>query len=185
MPNSPTEVLPMENNKKKITVEIIGDSLTLITDESDEFVRDVAMRLNRRMTDLTRNNFRTSKYDAALLCSLDAMGEKIKADKRIRTLESQLSVAQLEIKKLKEQLEAAQTQPAPEAPKAEEKKPVDESLTKMIRAASDGETSEDRVRALENYLDSKKSGESAAPAQTREDKIKYIESLLRGNENNG
>ena len=76
--------------------------------------------------------------------------------------------------------------PAFEAPKAEEaKKPVDESLTKMIRAASDGETSEDRVRALENYLDSKKSGESATPAQTREDKIKYIESLLRGNENNG
>ena len=114
------------------------------------------------------------------------MGEKIKGEKRIRTLESQLSVAQLEIKKLKEQLESAQSQPVPEAPKAEEaKKPVDESLTKMIRAASDGETSEDRVRALENYLDSKKSGESATPAQTREDKIKYIESLLRGNENNG
>lgn len=187
MSNSPTEVLPMENNKKKITVEIIGDSLTLITDESDDFVRDVAMRLNRRMTDLTRNNFRISKYDAALLCSLDAMGEKIKGEKRIRTLESQLSVAQLEIKKLKEQLESAPSQPVQEAPSpAEEKKPMDESLTKMIRAASDGETSEDRVRALENYLDSKKSEASAeSPAQTREDKIKYIESLLRGSDNNG
>ena len=115
------------------------------------------------------------------------MGEKIKGEKRIRTLESQLSVAQLEIKKLKEQLESAQSQPVPEAPKpAEEKKPVDESLTRMIRAASDGETSEDRVRALENYLDSKKSEASAeSPAQTREDKIKYIESLLRGSDNNG
>jgi len=176
----------MENNKKKVTVEIIGDTLTLITDESDDFVKDVAVRLNRRMTELTRNNFRISKYDAALLCALDAMGEKVKTEKRIRTVESQLSVATLEIKKLKEQLEAAQTaqaQPAaPASPKEEEKKPVDESLSQMIRAASDGETSEDRVRALENYLDSKKSGETSGekPAQTREDKIKYIESLLRG-----
>jgi len=179
----------MENNKKKVTVEIVGDTLTLLTDESDEFVRDVAMRLNRRMTDLTRNNFRISKYDAALLCSLDAMSEKIKIEKRVRTVESQLSVAQLEIKKLKEQLEAAQSaEPLPKAaPAAEDKKPVDESLTTMLRAASDGETSEDRVRALENYLDSKKSEESSGdkPAQTREDKIKYIESLLRGSDRNG
>ena len=174
----------MENNKKKITVEIIGDSLTLITDESDEFVRDVAMRLNRRMSDLTRNNFRISKYDAALLCSLDAMGEKIKAEKRVRTLESQISVAQLEIAKLKEQLSAAQTAQAQPAPAEDDKKAVDESLTKMIRAASDGETSEDRVRALENYLDSKKAESSDTPAQTREDKIKYIESLLRGSSTN-
>ncbi len=174
----------MENNKKKITVDIIGDSLTLITDESDDFVKDVAVRLNRRMAELTRSNFRISKYDASLLCALDAMGEKIKSEKRIRTLESQLSVAALEIKKLKEQLEAAQNNPAPaEVPAEEEKKSAPESLTKMIRAASDGETSEDRVRALENYLDSKKSGEKTA--QSREDKIKYIESLLRGSENNG
>lgn len=177
----------MDNTKKKITVEIVGDNLTLITDESDEFVRDVAMRLNRRMSDLTRNNFRISKYDAALLCSLDAMGEKIKAEKRVRTLESQISVAQLEIAKLKEQLSAAQTaqaQPAPASPAEDDKKAVDESLTKMIRAASDGETSEDRVRALENYLDSKKAESSDTPAQTREDKIKYIESLLRGSSTN-
>ena len=180
----------MENTKKKVTVEIIGDSLTLITDESDDFVKDVAVRLNHRMTELTRNNFRISKYDAALLCALDAMGEKVKYEKRIRTVESQLSVAQLEIRKLREQLEEAQTaqaQPAPAAPAEEEKKPVDEPLSQMIRAASDGETSEDRVRALENYLDSRKSGEASGekPAQTREDKIKYIESLLRGSDSNG
>lgn len=177
---------PMENNKKKFTVEILGDSLTLITDESDDFVREVALRLNKRMTDLTRNNFRISKYDAALLCSLDSMGDKIKADKRIRTLESQLSVAQLEIKKLREQLEAAETAPAvTETPADEEKKPVDDSLSRLVRAASDSETPEDRVRALENYLESKKSGETAesGTAQSREDKIKYIESLLRGSDN--
>lgn len=170
----------MENTKRKITVDIIGDSLTLITDESDEFVRDISVRLNKRMTELTRNNFRISKYDAALLCALDAMGEKLKGEKRIRTVESQLSVAQVEIKKLKEQLEALQTAPVSEAKPAEEpKKPVDESLSKLVRAASDGESSEDRVRALENYLEERKTGDGGT-AQSREDKIKYIESLLRG-----
>lgn len=172
----------MENVKKKITVEIVGDSLTLITDESDDFVREVAMRLNKRMLDLTRNNFRTSKYDAAVLCALDAMSEKVKAEKRVRTVESQLSVAQQEIRRLEEKLASAEAKtPAAEtkAP-AEEPKPADESLSRMIRAASDGETSEDRVRALENYLDNKKSGDGGS--QSREDKIKYIESLLRGND---
>lgn len=164
----------MENNKKKITVEIVGDTMTLITDESDDFVREVASRLNKRMTDLTRNNFRITKYDAAVLCALDAMGEKVKAEKRVRTVESQLSVAQLEITKLRQQLEAAQTAPAAE----EEKKPVDDSLSRLVRAASDSESSDDRVRALENYLETKKSGEGT---QSREEKIKYIESLLRGN----
>lgn len=166
----------MENNKKKITVEIVGDTMTLITDESDDFVREVASRLNKRMTDLTRNNFRITKYDAAVLCALDAMGEKVKAEKRVRTVESQLSVAQLEITKLRQQLEAAQTAPAPAA--EEEKKPVDDSLSRLVRAASDSESSDDRVRALENYLETKKSGEGT---QSREEKIKYIESLLRGN----
>ena len=173
----------MENVKKKITVEIVGDSLTLLTDESDDFVREVAMRLNKRMTDLTRNNFRITKYDAAVLCALDAMGEKIKADKRVRTVESQLSVAQQEIRKLEEKLasaEKAAPAAAVQAP-AEEKKPASDSLSQMIRAASDGESSEDRVRALENYLDSKKSGDGES-SQSREDKIKYIESLLRGND---
>lgn len=169
----------MENVKKKITVEIVGDSMTLITDESDDFVREVAMRLNKRMLDLTRNNFRVSKYDAAVLCALDAMGEKIKADKRVRTVESQLSVAQQEIRRLEEKLASAEAAPAVKAP-AEEEKPASESLNQMIRAASDSETSDDRVRALENYLEGKKSGDGGS--QSREDKIKYIESLLRGND---
>ncbi|MBQ8333589.1 MAG: cell division protein ZapA [Clostridia bacterium] len=170
----------MENVKKKITVEIVGDSMTLITDESDDFVREVAMRLNKRMLDLTRNNFRTSKYDAALLCALDAMSEKVKAEKRVRTVESQLSVAQQEIRRLEEKLASAESAPAEAKAPAEEPRPADESLSRMIRAASDGETSEDRVRALENYLDNKKSGDGGS--QSREDKIKYIESLLRGND---
>ncbi|MBQ8512074.1 MAG: cell division protein ZapA [Clostridia bacterium] len=170
----------MENVKKKITVEIVGDSMTLITDESDDFVREVAMRLNKRMLDLTRNNFRTSKYDAALLCALDAMSEKVKAEKRVRTVESQLSVAQQEIRRLEEKLASAEPAPAEAKAPAEEPRPADESLSRMIRAASDGESSEDRVRALENYLDNKKSGDGGS--QSREDKIKYIESLLRGND---
>ena len=174
----------MENQKKRITVEIAGDSMTIVTDESDDFVRDVAMRLDKRMSDLTRNNFRISRYDAALLCAMDALGEKLKGEKRVRTVESQLSVAQVEIKKLKEQLEALQNAAAPAAKPAEEpKKPVDESLSRLVRAASDGESSEDRVRALENYLEERKSGDGEGTAQSREDKIKYIESLLRGNSN--
>lgn len=44
-------------------------------------------------------------------------------------------------------------------------------------SSNDGDT---KIRALEKYLSSKNSGTSGG--KTREEKIRYIESLLRGND---
>jgi len=168
-----------KNNKKRITVEIAGNPLTLVTDESDYFVKNITDRLDARMTELTHNNLRISKLDAALLCSIDYLGEKMKADKRIRTLESQIALYEVNLKNLQDELDAAReelkraTAPAPEAHNGE-------SISDQIKEATSPSSPEDKIRALEKYLENKKSADAGTIPVSREDKIKYIESLLRG-----
>lgn len=171
----------MENNKKKVSVEIAGNTLTLVTDEPEEFVDLLADQLNKRMGALTKNNFRISTLDAALLCAIESLGDKLKAEKRIRTLEAQAELYEVNLRNLREELAALKegsednTNPTAEA----------ETICAQLRASSDaGEesTPEDKIRALEKYLENKKSPDAKPDsARTREEKIRYIESLLRGN----
>lgn len=162
-------------NKKKITVDIAGTSLTLLTDEDEDFVRETSAVLGERVSKLMGTNMHISAIDASLLCAVDYLGDKLKAEKKIRTLEAQLSLCEVSLKSAREELEKT---------KAELKEALShpETGTGEFEAADDIVTSapEDRVRALEQYLDSRK---SVGSLRTHEERINYIKSLLRdGNE---
>lgn len=167
-----------QNTKRKIAVEIAGVSLTLVTDENGAFVDNVVAQVNERMEAILAGGIRTgtSTLDAALLCAIDSVGERLKAEKRMRNLEAQLSLYEVNVRNLKEELEQYRNAPA-----EEEKKDTDgfERLSQTLRAGS-GDSADDKIKTLERYLDSKKSGQNGG--MTREEKIRYIESLLRGNE---
>ena len=167
-----------QNTKRKIAVEIAGVSLTLVTDENGAFVDNVVAQVNERMEAILAGGIRTgtSTLDAALLCAIDSVGERLKAEKRMRNLEAQLSLYEVNVRNLKEELEQYRNAPA-----AEEKKDTDgfERLSQTLRAGG-GDSADDKIKTLERYLDSKKSGQNGG--MTREEKIRYIESLLRGNE---
>lgn len=167
-----------QNTKRKIAVEIAGVSLTLVTDENGAFVDNVVAQVNEKMEAILAGGIRTgtSTLDAALLCAIDSVGERLKAEKRVRNLEAQLSLYEVNVRNLKEELEKLQ-----QAPAEEEKKDSDgfERLSQTLRAGG-GDSAEDKIRTLERYLDSKKNGQDGG--MTREEKIRYIESLLRGNE---
>lgn len=167
-----------QNTKRKIAVEIAGVSLTLVTDENGAFVDNVVAQVNEKMEAILAGGIRTgtSTLDAALLCAIDSVGERLKAEKRIRNLEAQLSLYEVNVRNLKEELEKLQ-----QAPAEEEKKDTDgfERLSQTLRAGG-GDSADDKIRTLERYLDSKKSGQNGG--MSREEKIRYIESLLRGNE---
>ena len=166
-----------QNIKRKITVEIAGVILTLVTDENSAFVDSVVSQVNDRMEAILAGGLRTgtSTMDAALLCAIDSVGERLKAEKRMRNLEAQLSLYEVNVRNLKEELEKLQGQPA---------KPEQEDgdgftrLSQTLRAGG-GDSAEDKIKTLERYLDSKKNGQDGG--MTREEKIRYIESLLRGN----
>lgn len=171
----------MDNNtKKRVPLDIAGTPLTIVTDEPEEFVKLLAAQLDRRISALTKNSFRISQLDAALLCALDAMGDKFKSEKRIRTLEAQAQVYEVEIENLRAEIDALKA--AAGTPEVERVMQETETISSRLRDSSDT-TAEDKVHALERYLESKKSSDAKpSSAHTREEKIRYIESLLRGNE---
>jgi len=167
-----------QNTKRKIAVEIAGVSLTLVTDENGAFVDNVVAQVNEKMDAILAGGIRTgtSTLDAALLCAIDSVGERLKAEKRMRNLEAQLSLYEVNVRNLKEELDKLQQSPA-----EPEKKDADgfERLSQTLRAGG-GDSADDKIKTLERYLDSKKSGQNGG--MSREEKIRYIESLLRGNE---
>ena len=171
----------MDNNtKKRVPLDIAGTPITIVTDEPEEFVKLLAAQLDRRISALTKNSFRISQLDAALLCALDAMGDKFKSEKRIRTLEAQAQVYEVELENLRAEIDALKA--AAGTPEVERVMQETETISSRLRDSSDT-SAEDKVHALERYLESKKSSDAKpASAHTREEKIRYIESLLRGNE---
>lgn len=167
-----------KNTKRKISIQIAGMNLTLVTDENDAFVDNVVSQVNDKMEAILRGGVRsgTSTLDAALLCAIDSVGERLKAETRVRNLEAQLSLYEVNMRNMKEELEKRQN----DAGTNNTTEP--DGFAKLSQTLRDngGEEAEDKIRTLEKYLDSKKSGQDGG--MSREDKIRYIESLLRGNE---
>ncbi len=186
----------MENNaKKKVMIKIGGAPFTLITDETDTFVTAVEKNVNEKMWELTKGTYRVSRTDAALLCAVDFCSDMLKAEKKVMNLEAQVSLYDVNIRRLREELIAlkqkmgeplceAELAFAGEIAKAQEvsgkeaDSPIDmEQLGEMLRASGD-EGAEDKIRTLEKYLENRRQGDK--DGQSREDKLRRIESLLRG-----
>lgn len=173
--------------KKKYNVDIAGNQLTLISDEPEDFVRLITDTISGRMNALTRNSFRISALDAALLLSVDYLGEKLKTERRLRGLQSQLSLYEMTVSQLKaenEKLKAALAEAkAPGGVSA----PCDENGSEPLSPADTvsntlknaGGDKESKLKALDEYLDERKNDSSSVAS--REEKIRYIESILKGN----
>lgn len=179
-----------KTQKRKITVDIAGLTLTLITDECDSFVDAVVAMVNERMASASHTIRSSSRMDAALLCAIDACGEKLRAEKRIRNLEAQISLYEVDLRTAREELAAVQKKldeatgkTVQDVTTQEVEQPKDgfARLSDMLRSSGDSdEGAQDKIQLLERYLDSRKSGEDGG--MTRDEKIRYIESLLRSSD---
>lgn len=179
-----------KTQKRKITVDIAGLTLTLITDECDSFVDAVVAMVNERMASASHTIRSSSRMDAALLCAIDACGEKLRAEKRIRNLEAQISLYEVDLRTVREELAAVQKKldeatgkTVQDVTTQEVEQPKDgfARLSDMLRSSGDSdEGAQDKIQLLERYLDSRKSGEDGG--MTRDEKIRYIESLLRSSD---
>lgn len=165
--------------KRKISVQIAGNPITIVTDEPDEFVKLLTDTVSARIEETTKNSFRISTLDAALLLNLDFLGDKLKAESKIRTLESQISLYELNLKNARDDLEKMKNAASAPSETTENSENTSETIADAIAETSSGD-SDTKIRALEKYLSSKSSGTSGG--RTREEKIRYIESLLRGND---
>ncbi len=153
--------------KKKYTVDIAGNRVSLVTDEPEDFVKLITDTVSEKLTDMTKNSFHVTPVDAAIVLAVDYLSGKLKAERRIRSLESQLELCEMKLNSLSD---------TPEAPPTATDKTLPETIGNTIRASVG--TTESKIRALEKYLDLKKN--EKLPQTTRNERIKYIESLLRG-----
>ena len=91
--------------KQKYTITIADVSLNVVCDESPEAVEALVSIVDRHMREINSKSSRCSKTEAALLCALDYCSERIKTQRRIKSLESKLAMAETEIEELTMELE--------------------------------------------------------------------------------
>lgn len=100
-----TERTMEEKIKRRVEFNVAGIKMSLVTDESDEFVKSIAERMDTMMTRLS-HDVKRSQLDAALLCAVDFCADKLVAEKRVRNLEAQISLYDVNNRRLKEEIAA-------------------------------------------------------------------------------
>lgn len=172
--------------KKRYEIEVAGVQLAIISDEREEFVMTLVENLDKQIKDITVKTKRSSNLDAAILCALEYYSEKLKAEKRARNLEAQISLYDANLRRfreeniaLREKLEKAgkSAEAAVETAEAEE--------VKAEEAAPEASKAEEKVEEVQLSLDDKADadieesiGKNDAADDTRAARLRAIEELL-------
>lgn len=148
-----------EKSKRRVELNIAGIAMSLVTDESDEFVKSIAERMDTMMTRLS-HDVKRSQLDAALLCAVDFCADKLTAEKRVRNLEAQISLYDVNNRRLKEEI-------------TELKKRLgesEESVPQKNEETCEADTDADAQLTMDD---------GAAAEASRDGKLRMIEALLR------
>ncbi len=76
--------------KQKYVVNIAGSSLAVVTEEEEDYVKNIARILDRRISDLTINKNKCSKSEALMLCALDYLDSTVKLKAEVEDLKEKL-----------------------------------------------------------------------------------------------
>ena len=100
--------------KNKVVVELCDKEYTLITDESEEYVKEIASQINKVIYDAVyTKNFRSSKTDAALLACMDLCDRNRKLSDANDNMRAQISSYIDEIASLNKRLMVYERQKNP------------------------------------------------------------------------
>ena len=86
--------------KQKYTITVSDVEMNVISDESPEAVEALVGIVDRKMREIALVSKRCSKSEAALLCALDYCSEKIKAQRKIKALETKLAYTETALDEL-------------------------------------------------------------------------------------
>ena len=172
--------------KERYNIQIADIQLTVLSDEPKDFVLSTVAMLDERVSDLIVQNKRCSKLDAAMLCALDFLGEKRKAEKKIRNLEAQVSLYEARLKMSAPEREAAPVQVPLDAEAIPAEKPAEEpdaaaeteAAPQTPAAVPDAEAPSEDAKAEEAPTETAKTEEAGAEAP-HDAKLRQIENLLR------
>ena len=81
--------------KQKYTLTIAGVTMNVVTEESPEAVDALVRLVDRKMLEITGGGMQCPKVEAALLCALDYCSERLRAQRKVKALETRLASAEL------------------------------------------------------------------------------------------
>ena len=86
--------------KQKYTITVADVEMNVVSDESAEAVEALVGIVDRKMREISMMSKRCSKSEAALLCALDYCSDKIKAQRKVKALESKLALTEAAFEEL-------------------------------------------------------------------------------------
>ena len=92
--------------KQKYTITVADIEMNVVSDESAEAVEALVGIVDRKMREIGMMSKRVSKSEAALLCALDYCSDKIKAQRRLKALESKLTLTEAALEDLEAENES-------------------------------------------------------------------------------
>jgi cell division protein ZapA len=92
--------------KERYTVVISGMELNLLSDEQEEYVLGLAKIIDGRINGMVMSTKRCNKTEAALLCALDYLDDKLKTALTLENVKKQRDDAIMENQRLRNELDA-------------------------------------------------------------------------------
>ena len=92
--------------KQKYTITVADVEMNVISEESAEAVEALVGIVDRKMREIAMMSKRCSKAEAALLCALDYCSDKIKTQRRLKALESKLTLTEAALEDLEAENES-------------------------------------------------------------------------------
>ena len=86
--------------KQKYTITIANIEMNVVTDESPEAVEALVGIVDRKMREIALVSRNCPKAEAALLCALDYCSDKVKAQRKLKALESKIAMTEAAVDEL-------------------------------------------------------------------------------------
>ncbi len=80
--------------RQKYTITIADIEMNVISEESPEAVEALVGIVDRKMREICDKSRSCSKTEAAILCALDYCSDRIKMQRRLKALETKLSMTE-------------------------------------------------------------------------------------------
>ncbi|MBQ4067398.1 MAG: cell division protein ZapA [Clostridia bacterium] len=171
--------------KKKFEVKIADIDMKIISDEREDIVMRLVSQLDNEITTITKQSRNYSKIDAAILVALEHSSARAKAEKRVRNLEAQIALYDANLRRMREEniklknsmlgkvSETAEEIIAEEQLSIEDPAAVEPEEATAEAAHDIAELFEEKEEAVQEEIVEEK--------PDRANKLRQIESLLRGN----
>lgn len=91
--------------KERYTVVIGGMELNLLSEEQEDYVKGLAKIIDGRINSMVMSSKRCNKTEAALICALDYLDDKLKTALTLETVKKQRDDTIIENQRLRKELD--------------------------------------------------------------------------------